>query len=247
MSDDTTNDTTESPPVPSLSEEAVARIVQESLAPLGNALGGLHSKVTNLESQLPKQPPQPKPGDDLDQMLPGLSNRVQQIVVETNKQTLAPLLQPLYETTQADLVAQHQTKFDAEFGEGAWDKYVKADVDQIIEALPHNQRVSARHLNLVVDGLKGRHFDQLTEARAANRRAQETAREAAAPLLGPGRAKPSGTTLTEDEQQFLQVLAANGRPVDKQDWIAERDIGNTEDDWRTYFAARKTGTKSPRG
>ncbi len=224
----------ETPAQPSgLTAEQVQGMLQQALTPFATALRSMHARVESFEHVRPEAAA-PAGGNDIEQLVPGLSTHISSAVEKVAREMISPLLQPLMDDKVVDLVERHAAQFDAEFGPGSWDKYAKADVDQILQNLPPNQRISARHLKTAVDALKGRNFDQLSKARVT----QTQQRAAAAPLMPTGRsaAGSGGPTLSEDETLFIAELSkATGEKIDPKAYAIERELGNTEDSWREYL------------
>ena len=226
----------------------VTDAVNKALGPVGQAFQNLSTRVETLASQ--RSAPQDDPtrayggATGTSSFLDNPDAFIDAKLAAFAKDRLAPLLQPVLDDKVEANMDSHRVSFDAEFGEGQFDKVVGPELDTIVKNLPPNQAVSNRHVRLALDALKGKHFDTLMDAKAA---VKKTRADTPPPLLPNGRVAPSKPTLTAEELDFLSSAErATGKKVSKEEWIEERDLGNDEDSWRAHFAS-KQGKESGRG
>lgn len=95
-------------------------------------------------------------------------------VKEILKEVLGPYLSTSIQDRQIEVQTRLETEVEQRFGEGAWEKFVRGDLDKAIEALPLESRGSAAHLKATVDGIIGSKHESMYEYRTeAVRKAKE--------------------------------------------------------------------------
>lgn len=227
----------------------------DPVAPIAKALeqglGKLQPLFQSIEQRLGRLEESTKPSEDPGETLDD-NSLIQQFASDPEgffkrntdkhiKESVGPLLDTWAQDKVTTMRQQAAERFDSKYGEGSFEKFIAPDLGKVLEQLPPQIRSSAAHFNTTIDTIIGRRIDELAEARSeAQQRQEEAVRRTSAAVLPSGRPRPRGQTLSDEEKQLLQALERDhNERIDPKQWVADRDRGETEDDWLPVIQAER--------
>jgi hypothetical protein len=228
-------------------EDVMQNALEASIGPVmgqvGGALRNMDARLEAIEQRgMQQEQPTHSGGGDtltdskLEKLLADPDAYVREQAGKLLSEKVAPILEHTLGSQQGAALVSIQNEFNAEFGEGSWDKYIANDLAPILEKFPVAIRGSEQHIRSAVDGLKGGLFNELIEAKAsvAKERNKEAERSATGDYtpLGSGRPIPVAGKLTPDDKAFIAMIRERDDPsFSEEDFINMMSGGNTENDW----------------
>jgi hypothetical protein len=173
-------------------------------------------------------------------------------------QTFVPFLSDMMNSAVSSFVGFESVEIDTEFGSGAWDKYFKTPMGQILDTYRAQNAAALANRETItkeVNGLKGKLLNDLVDYRTDSQKTATEKLEADNKELVDGvvgqvrtnltgglrRVENAGETVTEDMKGYLaERQAAIGGDESAGDWAKRTDYGNTLAD---YLAHQKTMEK----
>lgn len=222
--------------------QALDGALQDSLGPLVREMGGAVRQVSDRLSKLEEGGHRSKEGDDGDQ----LKDTVKELLEDPEKavgkwaeKALEKRGQGGEATTQAvsnQLIANLAQDIDNTFGEGTWKEHFAKEMGEVVKRLPGQLKVDRDTLAAGVAAIKGDKFKELSSL-LTEKAKKEQAEEIELAKRGYTRL-PAGrmpaepkNELTQEEKEMLGKLNAAGANISEEQYLREKDIGPTIDDW----------------
>jgi hypothetical protein len=150
--------------------EAFQAFQQQHAAQMREFAGAVTKAISAVRAA-PAAPPAPAAPSDVAQRLlenpDAVLNEKFQAWFQAN---VAPSMRLQMGDTAERLLNEERSRFDAEFGPGAFDKHVRPGFDRTLEQIGENRdviRSNAQSVRSIVDAVKGQNFTPLLEARTA--------------------------------------------------------------------------------
>ncbi len=224
--------------------DALTAQLDTSLGKFGTQVTAAIEQMAAKANQKPVEEVTPLEANELaQQLLADPAKVLDEHSTANMRKVLAPFLSTLVEDNYDDRVVRHRAEFDAQYGTGTFDEHINPELDGIFAKLPTETKGSAKNLQEVINGIKGRKIDVLIEAKSKAEKAKTEAAEtqAQAPqMLGVGLAAPTPGTLTDDDKEFIAKYEVSmGTELDTKHLMKVRDAIDP-DGTLTYSAWKKT-------
>ena len=214
-------------------DNRVSNAIQRAVTPTLQAIG---SNLQHINQRLDAAQADPKPTGEPSQALWNDPDAyIQSKAIETFNQRAQEHLVPFMENTVKAAIninlSQEQTRFDAKYGEGAFDKHIRPTALQIISASPLEKQVDPNLTSLAVQSVMG----GMTDALYTLRHTRETAPKPEPEEMlsaGGGRYRPKGDTLpTEAARVLAEWNAGGGVEITAAEMLDSMKRGNSLEDW----------------
>ncbi len=245
-------------PAEPLTMEGAAELITQALQPVMAEVKAQGEAIQNVATGLsaPAAPAAPAPitepqKDFLTQFSEDPELAIQKVGA-AQMQTVIPFLSDLMNSGVSSFVGFESVEIDTEFGAGAWEKYFKAPMDQILDTYrTHNAAALANRETITkeVNGLKGKLLNDLVDYRTDSRKTASEKLDADNKELVDGvvgqvrtnltgglrRVEGATETVTDDMKGYLaERQAAIGGDESAKDWAKRTDYGNTLEDFLVH-------------
>jgi hypothetical protein len=125
------------------------------------------------------------------------------------KQTLGPALNVVIDGQHDIILRDLSTQFDADHGDGSFDKLIREDYTAALEKLPYEARANRATLDALVNGIRGstKKFEEAAAAYGETKKRRTAERDSPPALIAGSRTPPSSTRLSDEERTFLADYA----------------------------------------
>lgn len=205
---------------PQFSKSDISDAVKEGLSGLKGELGqfakdvGAHvnQALSAAQTKVDKGTASKAEIDLTQRLLTDPESAISEVVQKIITAQLGPYLQTQVNDSYEGLVETQQKRVDARFGEGAFEQFIRPELDAVVAATKNPAaKASKEYIKTVVNGIIG-NDDILTKLEGHKAKDTEDKKAAAekddAPvgILDGGRRKPGKLTLSDQDRAFLSHL-----------------------------------------
>lgn len=221
--------------------KTVTQVLEDTMSPvmgeIGKAIGGLNTKVGELEGRESVA----KGGDtattELEEFLADPDKKIASKIAEAKDKD-----SPLLKAVVMDRVTSHtnaaKVNFDAEYGDGMYDKHMKDPVEGILKNYPAEYLVGKDGVESALTQIKGQNINLLMKLREENKVAVDKASYSS---VGPGRPSPDTKKgLGDEEKEMLANFREAGfEDANEKTYQAMKNIPPTLSAYRKYMETQK--------
>ena len=232
-------------------DEAVAKALEGPLGQIGTAMQTLNQRMEGLVApEAPEAPDAPQGGgspNDYQEFIDlGPKAYIEKYGANQGAERLAATQSMILGQQGKTTLETQRSDIDKTYGEGVFEEHF---VPRINNALANIQdqdaqtaaRASDEYMQSLVSGVLGTlQRDDTTGDMLVSKKAEQATlrtQQENAGILGGGRPMPTGgKQISGDEQEFINALNSKGMEYSKEDYIKDRDTGNTQGGWEKRFA-----------